>query len=190
MAAAEGPGVRGSDEVACEEELGAVFGDRATIVRPGWVVGPQDPSDQLTYWIRRATRSRVATPTRLDRPVQVLDVRDLARLVVLLVEQDRSGAYNAVGPSTPLTFADLIRVCGDAEMIPVDDEAVEFPLCLPDASWDVLFRISAAAAREAGMPETPLAQTVHDTRAWDVQRGEPALVTGLSESEEAALLPT
>jgi 2'-hydroxyisoflavone reductase len=175
-------------KVACEQDLVALFGDRATAVRPGWVVGPHDHSDQLTYWIRRAADATVAAPRRLDRPVQVIDVRDLARLVVLLVEQDRSGAYNAVGPATPLTFGELIRACGDAQVVPVDDDAVEFPLCLPDASWDVLFRISAAAARQVGMPQTPLAQTIADTRAWDVQRGRPALVTGPSESEGASLL--
>jgi hypothetical protein len=38
------------------------------------------------------------------------------------------------------------------------------------------------------MPQTPLAQTIADTRAWDVQRGRPVLVTGPSESEAASLL--
>ncbi len=192
------PGVRepGGDEdesygplkVACEQELTRLYGERATIVRPGWVVGPEDYSDQLSYWIRRASRSHVAVPTPVDRPVQVIDVRDLARLVVLLVEQDRPGAYNAVGPAAPLTLAELVRACGEAQVVPVDEEAAEFPFCLPDASWDALFRISAAAARAVGMPQTPLAQTVADTRAWDVRRGLPPLVTGPSESEEAALL--
>ena len=175
-------------KVACEQDLVARFADRATTVRPGWVVGPHDYSDQLTYWIRRSAGKTVAAPGRLDRPVQVIDARDLARLVVLLIEQNRSGAYNAVGPSTPLTFGELIRACGPAKPISVADDTVEFPLCLPDDSWDVLFKISAAAARRVGMTHTPLAQTVADTRAWDIQRGEPALVTGPSESEEAALL--
>lgn len=175
-------------KVACEREAGGWFNDRTTIVRPGWVVGPHDHSDQLTYWIRRAARGTVAAPKRLNRPVQVIDVRDLARLVVLLVEQDLPGAYNAVGPAAPLTFGELIRGCGDARIVPVDDDAVEFPLCLPDASWDALFRISAAAAYAVGMPQTPLAQTIADTRAWDLQRGQPELVAGPSESEAAALI--
>jgi hypothetical protein len=45
----------------------------------------------------------MAVPRRLDRSMQVMDVRDLARLVVLLLEQDLPGAGNAVvlGRSVP-----------------------------------------------------------------------------------------
>lgn len=168
-------------KVACEQQARLLFGDRATMVRPGWVVGPHDYSDQLTYWIRHAARDTMVAPQRLDRPVQVVDVRDLARLVVLLLELDLPGAYNAVGPAAPLTLGELIRTCGGAQVLPVDDDTVEFPLCLPDASWDALFRISATAAYEVGMPQTPLAQTIADTRAWDLQRGQPALVVGLPQ---------
>lgn len=175
-------------KVACEQDAQLLFGDRATMVRPGWVVGPHDHSDQLTYWIRGASGGTVAAPKRLDRPIQVVDVRDLARLVVLLVEQDLTGAYNAVGPAAALTLGELIRICGDAQIISVEDDSVEFPLCLPDASWDALFRISAAAARAVGMPQTPLAKTIADTQAWDAQRGRPDLVVGPTESEQQALL--
>jgi len=176
-------------KVACEDDLVAHFGDRATIVRPGWVVGPYDPSDRLTYWVRRAGRGgRIAVPPRLDRPVQLVDVRDLARLVVLLLEQDRPGAYNAVGPSSAITLGELIAVCGAAEMVSVPDRDTTFPLVLPDASWDVLLRMSAAAAHAVGMPQTPLEQTVARTRAWDRERGEPPLKTGLTEEQEGVLL--
>jgi 2'-hydroxyisoflavone reductase len=183
-------------KVACEDDVLARFGDRATIVRPGIVAGPHDPTDRFTYWVRRAARGgRVALPGRPDQPVQVVDARDLARLVITLVEQDRPGTYNAVGPAEPVTLDELIRVCtkaagSDLEVVPVPPDSVEpgFPLVLPEPSWDVMFRRSAAAAHAAGMSKTPLEKTAADTLAWDRDRGEPPLAVELSPEREADLL--
>lgn len=178
-------------KVACEDDLVAHFGDRLTIVRPGWVVGPRERTDRLTYWVRRGGEGgRVAVPDRLERPMQVVDVRDLARLVVLLLEQDVPGAFNAVGPAQPLTFGDLVRACGEVELVSVPQGDLDFPLLLPDPSWDVMFRISAAAAHAVGMPQTTLATTIADTRAWDLERGRPPLSTGLTAAQERELLGT
>jgi nucleoside-diphosphate-sugar epimerase len=114
------PPVRGTEElaeetygplkVACEDDVMARYGSRATIVRPGKVAGPHDPSDMFTYWVRRAARGgRVALPGDPDQPVQVIDVRDLARLVVRLIADDRPGAFHAVGPAEPVMLGGLIR---------------------------------------------------------------------------------
>ena len=43
-------------KVACEDDVVARYGQRATIVRPGKVAGPHDWQDGLTYWVR-STRS-------------------------------------------------------------------------------------------------------------------------------------
>jgi 2'-hydroxyisoflavone reductase len=175
-------------KVACEDDLVAHFGGRASFVRPGWVAGPHDPSGGFTYWVRRGARGgRVATPERLDQPMQVIEVRDLACLVVLLIEKDLPGAYNAVGPWPAVTLGELIGACGDADLIPVAED-FDWPLLLPDASWDILFRISPVAAYAVGMPRTPLARTVADTLAWDRERGEPPLIWGITEEQEAELL--
>lgn len=159
-------------KVACEDDVLALHGDRATIVRPGIVAGPYDPTDRFTWWTRQT--GTVEVPGRLDQPVQVVDARDLARLTVLLLENDQPGTYNAVGPQPPVTLAELARVCGAEELVEVETKP-GFPLVLPDPTWDVLFRRSAAAALAAGMPTTPLATTAADTRAWDVERGLPEI---------------
>jgi hypothetical protein len=52
--------------------------------------------------------------------MQVIDVRDLALLVVLLIEQDLAGAYNAVGPWPAVTLGELIGACGGADLIRVN----------------------------------------------------------------------
>ena len=183
-------------KVACEDDLLARLGDHATIVRPGIVAGPHDPTDRFTYWVRRAARGgRVAVPGRLQQPAQVVDSRDLARLCTVLLEDDRPGTYNAVGPATPVTMQALIATCAEAagtevELVEVDQElgGDGFPLVLPDAGWDPFFRRSAARAHEAGMPRTPLLQTAKDVLAWDRARGLPPLVAGWSDAEEAAAL--
>jgi 2'-hydroxyisoflavone reductase len=182
-------------KVACEDDVVARYGARATIVRPGKVAGPHDVQDGLTYWVRRAARGgRVALPSSPEQPIQVVDSRDLARLVVQLLVDDRPGAFHAVGPAEPTTMAELIHTCArvagsQVEVVPVPAEAVSpfFPLTWPESMWPTQQR-SPARARAAGLPATPLAVTAADVRAWDRDRGEPPLEEGLSPEEEAELL--
>ena len=170
------------------------YGDRATIVRPGIVAGPHDHTERFTWWARRAARGgRMALPARPEQPVQLVDAADLARLVTALLEADRSGTYNAVGPAEPVTLAGMVEACAAAagsrvELVPVEPVDPPLPLVLPDPSWDVLFRRSAQAARAAGLTATPLEQTAREVLAWDRERGKPDLPVGLSQEQEAALL--
>lgn len=183
-------------KVACEDDVAARWGAQATVVRPGVVAGPHDPTDRFTFWVRRAARGgRVALPGRPDQPVQVVDSRDLAALVLALLRDDRGGTYNAVGPAVPTTLRGLVETCAaaagaDVDVVPVDlpYEQGLVPLVLPDPSWDPFCRRSAAAARAAGMPVTPLQQTAADVLAWDRGRGEPPLSVGLAPQREAQLL--
>jgi nucleoside-diphosphate-sugar epimerase len=177
-------------KVACEDDVVARYGSRATIVRPGKVAGPHDWQPGLTYWVRRAARGgRVALPGDPRQPVQVIDSRDLARLVVQLLADDRPGAFHAVGPAEPVTMGGLIQTCARAagsqvEVVPVlpaEQAPRFFPLIRTD--WPSQQR-SAARARAAGMPATPLQVTAADVLAWDRERGEPPLAEGFTEDEE------
>jgi 2'-hydroxyisoflavone reductase len=200
------PAERGTEEitgatygplkVACEDDVNARFGERATLVRPGIVAGPYDPTDRFTYWVRRAALGgRVALPGRAHQPVQVVDAGDLGRLVVALVEQDRSGRYNAVGPDVVTTLGGLIQSCAlaadaDVEIVEVDASAVGpgFPLVIDDPDRDTTFTRLATLARTAGLTATPLAQTATDVLAWDRDRGLRPLAVGMSAEREAELL--
>jgi 2'-hydroxyisoflavone reductase len=167
-------------KVACEDVATSRLADRATIVRPGIVAGPFDPTDRFTWWVRAASRGgTVEAAIRADQPVQVVDSRDLARLVVRLAEDDRPGTFNAVGPAEPVTAADVLRVCAAAAGTTAELAAVTprkgFPLAVADPAWDPMFRRSAARAYAAGMPQTPLAVTAADVLAWDRARGLPEL---------------
>ncbi len=183
----------GPAKVACEDDVTARYGDRATIVRPGKVAGPHDWQDGLTYYVRKAGRGgRLALPADPAQPVQVIDSRDLAKLVVRLLADDRAGAFHAVGPADPVTLGGLIATCAQVagtqvEVVRVSPEQVPqfFPLVRP--VWTTQQR-SAARARAAGMPATPLAVTVADVLAWDRERGEPPLTTGFTDEQEQAAL--
>lgn len=183
----------GPCKVACEDDVTARFGDRATIVRPGKVAGPHDWQDGLTYWVQRAARGGpVALPADPRQPVQVIDSRDLARLVVQLLADGRPGAFQAVGPAEPVTLGGLIETCARAagtrvQVVPVPPESSPrlFPLVKDD--WPSQQR-SAAKARAAGMPATPLEVTAADVLAWDRARGMPPSGRGFTIGQEQELL--
>lgn len=189
----------GGLKVAGEDDLLARWGERASIVRPGIVAGPYDPTERFTAWVRRAARGgRVALPGRPDQPVQVVDSRDLAALTVDLAEggAGRPRVVQAVGPRAAVTLRGLIEACDQAagtslEVVPVAPSAVEqpLPLVLPDdGSADALFTASTVTAAAAGMPATPLATTAADVLAWDRERGEPPVPGVLAPEREAELL--
>ncbi|GAA0659326.1 NAD-dependent epimerase/dehydratase family protein [Kitasatospora atroaurantiaca] len=183
----------GPAKVACEDDVLARYGSRATIVRPGKVAGPHDPSEMFTYWVRRAAQGgRVALPADPGQPVQIIDSRDLARLVVQLLVDDRPGAFHAVGPAEPTTLGGLIETCAkvagtEVEIVRVTPETLPPLFPLVRADWPTQQR-SSARARAAGMPATPLEVTAADVLAWDRERGEPPLGRGFSSEEEQALL--
>jgi 2'-hydroxyisoflavone reductase len=182
-------------KVACEDEVLARYGDRATLVRPGIVAGPHDQTDRFTWWARRAAKGGVVPlAARPDQPVQVVDSRDLASLVVQLLHDDRDGTYNAVGPAEPVTLAGLVEACArgtgaTVDVVPVDPALAggALPLTVADPRFDVGMRRSAALARTVGLTATPLEQTAADVVAWDRERGEPALAVDLAADREAAL---
>jgi 2'-hydroxyisoflavone reductase len=180
-------------KVACEDDVTARYGDRATVVRPGKVAGPHDNQDGLTYWVRRAANGgRIALPADPDQPIQVIDSRDLARLVIQLLADDRPGAFHAVGPAGPTTLAGLIHTCARAagteiELVPVPPQLAPPLFPLVRTNWPSQQR-RPARARAAGLPATPLLTTAADVLAWDRARGEPPLARGFTPAQEQALL--
>ncbi len=150
----------------------------------------------FTYWVRRAAAGgRIALPGDPEQPSQVIDSRDLARLIVQLLADDRPGAFQAVGPAEPVTLGGLIETCArtagtEVEIVPVPPDTAKltapfFPLIRDD--W-VAQQRSSAKARAAGMTATPLEVTAADVLAWDRERGEPPLEVGFTSEQEQAVL--
>ena len=92
-----------------EAEAEKWFPGKALIIRPGLIVGPGDETDRFTYWPVRLERGgEVLAPGNPTDPVQFIDARDLAEWTIRMVEQGTTGIFNATGPKTKLTIADML----------------------------------------------------------------------------------
>jgi len=172
----------GGLKAACEQAVRSALGERATIVRPGLIVGPFDPTDRFPYWPRRFARGgEVLAPGTPDAHVQVIDARDLAAWMLHLAQAGIHGTFNAVGPAGPMTMAGMLEACRaaagtDATLTWVEDEFLvardvqpwsELPMWLP-AQHGAHARVSNARALAAGLAFRPTVETARDTLAWDV----------------------
>jgi 2'-hydroxyisoflavone reductase len=187
-------------KVACEDDVLETYRDRATIVRPGIVAGPHDPSDRFTYWVRRMAKGGdILVPDRLHQPMQVIDGRDLGAFIVHLIEQDTAGVFNGVGPEPAVTLSGLCAACAvpgvDAQLEPVDFDFLgehDVPwmhlVLPPDGSYDGLFRRSHERGRAAGLRHRALAETAADTLVWDKERGEPPMQDVVDPELEAKVI--
>ncbi|MEO6512670.1 MAG: NAD-dependent epimerase/dehydratase family protein, partial [Nocardioides sp.] len=98
----ENPEAYGGMKVACERLVmdGAA---RWMVIRPGLIVGPGDPSGRFTYWPERlADGGRVLGPGDPADRSQIIDARDIAEWAVRSWENGTTGAYDGVGPVTPV----------------------------------------------------------------------------------------
>lgn len=198
----------GALKAACEAELEALLPGRALIVRPGLIVGPDDPTDRFTYWPSRIRRGgKVLAPGEPDAPVQFIDVRDLADWIVRMSEASAVGVYNAAGPRDAIGMNDLLDACvrtlnPEARLTWVSDEFllargaepwIELPLWVPPQGETAPFAhtmsANAGKAFAAGLVCRPIEETIRDTARWDASRPEGgARRAGMAPDREAALL--
>lgn len=166
----------------CEQTVVGLLGERATIVRPGLIVGPHDPTNRFTYWVTRiAEGGSVVAPEPRGQPVQVIDARDLAAFTLRLIEDGGAGAFNAVGDVTTMerTLETIVAETGAATELDWTPEQrllaqglepwTDLPLWLAtesDPSYRGFLAMSNERATRAGLTLRPLAQTVRDTLAW------------------------
>jgi 2'-hydroxyisoflavone reductase len=192
----------------CEIALKEILPDRATIVRPAVIVGPGDASDRFTYWVQRVDRGgEVLAPGQPEDPTQFIDVRDLAEWMIRLAENRTFGTFNATGPGSPLTVAELLygirAVTTSAVSFTWTDAAFlaeqsvrpfsDLPLWMVPAGATAGFmRMSARRAQAAGLTYRPLATTAADTLAWwktePAERRDGELRAGLPARREAEVL--
>jgi 2'-hydroxyisoflavone reductase len=177
----------------CEAEVERAFPGHVLIVRPGLIVGPHDPTDRFTYWPRRLARGgEILAPAPADEPVQFIDVRDLGEWIVRLVEERRTGTFNAVNEGLPwselLAGADVTWVDSSFLLEQGVGEWIELPLWIADPAFAAHARTDVSHAIEAGLTFRPLAETIRDTAEWDAKRGEGKLAAGLAPEREAELL--
>jgi 2'-hydroxyisoflavone reductase len=203
----------GALKAACESEVSKTLGARATIVRPGLIVGPYDATDRFGYWPARFVHPQLlgdrgphaVVPAPRERPIQFIDARDLAAWILDLVERDVGGTFNAVSPRGRWTFGALIDACIRAASAPpeplevADAKLLAFhvepwtglPLWLPANEPDHagLMEASSDRAQAAGLVTRPLVETAVATAAWLAERDNAnAWKSVLSDARERQIV--
>lgn len=180
----------GQMKTLSEMEVEKWFPGKATIVRPGLIVGPGDPSDRFTYWPMRIARGgEVLAPGDGKDAVQIIDARDLAEWVIRLAENNTTGIYNATGPRAELSMGDMLggirgALPGDLNVkftwVPWDflrEQQVRgwssMPVVvMPTADNAGFSRVSIERAVAKGLTFRPLADTARATLEWHNKRPE------------------
>ena len=197
-AGAYGP-LKRSAEVAAAARLG----ERALLLRVGLLVGRGDYMDRFPWWVRRIDEGgTVPAPEPRDRPVQVVDVRDVAAFAVSAVERGLSGPYTVTGRAMPMErmLSVVAQVAGSGAEIAWRPEAAfeaagvapwdGLPLWIPTSMPELRHMLDADASRAhaAGFAARPLAETVRDVLEWDRARRPTDMACGIDRETEAAIL--
>lgn len=193
-------------KVLCEQAVMRAFPERSLIVRPGMIVGPDDPSDRFTYWPARVKGGgEILVPGNPSQKMQIIDVRDLAAWTLAQMEAGAQGDFNVTGPDHPLTMQKVLETsravaCSTADFVYIPGEFLQargleqnalFAWWTPDddpetrCAWDV----DSSKAIAAGLTFRPLEETIQDTLEWDASRpaDAPRRVTLEPERERELL---
>ena len=201
MGAAFGP-----NKAQAERLTFRAFGDRGIVVRPGLIVGPMDNSGRFTYWPVRIDRGgEVLAPGNGSDLTQIVDVRDLSQFMVHLLEQEAAGTFNATGPESPLTMAEMLSAIRAVTSTPVTITWVEADFLrehevgawmempcwvYPSPETAGFSAYDCTKAINAGLAFRPLAETARDTLAWwkSLPEENQGLRTGIDPEKEARIL--
>ncbi len=208
-----GPETYGPLKALSEKAAMTAMPGRATVFRPGLIVGPDDSTDRFTYWPARAARGgEMLAPGTPQDPIQFIDARDLAAFALLAVETRIFGTYNVISPPGKFTMGQLVTgsidaaneiakpnppphaVWASAEFL--EKEKVEawsdMPAWIPE-SGDTggAMHTSDERARRAGLTVRPIAETIRDTLVWHLKRPkaeQASLKAGLTADREQKVL--
>jgi 2'-hydroxyisoflavone reductase len=170
-------------EDAARQEMGA---DRLTVLRPTYICGPGDHTDRFTWWPVRTSRGgEMLWPGRPGDDIQIIDVRDFANFTVDCAQQKTTGTYITATPEGTYTMGDLLDDCQAVTASNVDDIWVgedfavtagrqmpvqnrgAFPVWHPQRGPDAAaVKFISQAARDAGMHNRPVRETIRDLMSW------------------------
>ena len=181
----------------------------ALLGRAGLVLGPYEDIGRLPWWLGRIARGgQVVAPGRPERPLQLVDARDLAGWLLDGVAAGRAGAVDVVSRSGHATTESLLEACldatgSDAELVWVDEADLaaagaepwtHLPCWVPEhGEFAGFLEGDTSLAAATGLVCRPVEETVGDTWRWLQAEGPPAQradrsVHGLPEEVERRLL--
>ncbi|WP_412838516.1 SDR family oxidoreductase [Bacillus paranthracis] len=181
----------GALKVLCEKEAEEYWPRRVLHVRAGLLSGMFDYTDRLPYWIQRVAKGgKVLVPGRKDRPVQIVDIKDVANWGLNMAENNKAGIFNVTAPNDELTMEELLNTCkkvtnSDAEFVWVDESFMSEHNVQP---WKGGFSISVENAVKEGLTFRRIEETVTDVYEWMKSTDEWELKAGISGEREKELL--
>jgi 2'-hydroxyisoflavone reductase len=169
--------MKANSELAAREAFGD---DRTIVVRPTYIMGPGDRTNRFAHWPRRLEEGgEILVPGNPSDPVQFIDVRDLTEWMIRLIEDERAGTFNGVGPASAMGILDFVEgghgaFDSEAEFTVVDDYGflrehgvgAALPWIMPVDDYAGSARVSNARSVAGGLTYRPLATTIRDTREW------------------------
>jgi len=189
-----------------ERRLQKIIAERLTIIRPGPIKGHGDggAGDLLTWLLRAQDGGEHIGPGDGKSPVELVDVKDVARFLALAINRSLYGVFNTTGNS--ISFRDFIDVCKKATnsdatftWIPqqfLHEHGLEsdgalhtfvgnFPLWVPEPEHQGLYRVNSAKAFAAGWQTRPFAETAFDVLSdfYSGQSQRPNYLTAAREKE-------
>ncbi|MGG3560755.1 NAD-dependent epimerase/dehydratase family protein [Neobacillus rhizosphaerae] len=184
----------GHFKALCERIAEMNLPGRVLNVRAGQLIGPNDYTDRIPYWVHRVAKGgKVLVPGNENRRVQLIDNKDLSQWILNMMSSNSSGTFNATGPDYPLTMKQFIDAClrvtgSDAEIVWADEEFLldqkvtpwtEMPLWVPENAplsselekpWKGTFSINIDKAVKSGLTFRMLDESISDIYEWEKTR--------------------
>lgn len=203
------PEMYGRMKAGCEAAGLAAFGsERVLILRVHEMIGQHEDDGPLVWWLSRMRRGGEVLVPAPDRPIQPIDVRDVALFTISLIERGLTGVVNVGAPPPDRTYGAMVQACAEvvsasatapSELVWVEEgwltangvqEWTELPLWRnAPAPWSM----SVGRALALGLSCRPLIDTVAATWRWLLasgpDTGHPRFAAyGIDPVREASLI--
>lgn len=161
-------------KVASELIVSKLYAGRSTIVRPQVMVGPDDPSGRMAYWLMKAkSDDLILLPGDGLDVLQVVDVIDVSQFILSVIERKVFGDFNLAGHSvTWQAFAQLLNV-KMADWVPAEKlQAMnlsfrELPLYRPRLTMGASYmNVANSKAAASGFKVSDFSQTLSRVSCW------------------------